>query len=139
MGISARNVQMRMLTVSLIVPLLSLATAIAQESPAAQSYNDAGAYEIYSLLLPQEESYGFAKDALMIQENTIPEDISGACLRQTDANRFKGAIAGYTRIYKGKWLLQPQFRIVKPYRIAAAKVISALPDHHQSAVSYVSV
>ena len=75
----------------------------------AQPYHDADAYEIYSLLLPHEESYGFAEDTLMIQENTLAEDIMGACLKQPDATRFKGAIAGYNRTYKEKWALQPQF------------------------------
>lgn len=128
---------MRTLAVSLIALVLSIGTATAQESQATQPYDDADAYEIYGMLLPHEESYDFAKDALMIQENTVSEDISGACLRQIDANRFKGAIAGYSRIYKKKWLLKPQFQIVKPYRIVGAKVISALPDHPQSTVSYV--
>ena len=128
---------MRTLTVSLIVLPLSLRTAIAQESPAAQSYNDAGAYEIYSLLLPHEESYGFAKDALMVQENTVAKDVSGACLTQADANRFRDTIAGYNRVYRKKWLLQRHLQFEKPYRIVSSKVISALPDHPQSTVSYV--
>jgi len=128
---------MRTLTITLIVLVLSIGTAAAQESPDEQPYDDADAYEIYGLLLPHEESYGFAKDALMIQENTFPEDISGACLRQADAKRFRGAIAGYNRIYKKKLLLKPEFQIAKPYRIVGAKLISALPDHPQGAVSYV--
>jgi hypothetical protein len=126
-----------LLTVSLTVLLLSVASPVAQESPATQPYDDADAYRIYSLLLPHEEAYSFAKDALMIQENAVPEDISGACLRQTDASRFKGAIAGYNRTNKTKWLFQRQFQIAKPYRIVSAKVISALPDHPQGAVSFV--
>ena len=75
----------------------------------------------------------------MIQENTIPEDISGAFLRLADAKRFKAATEGYKRICKTKWLLQRHFQIAKPYRIVGAKVISALPDHPQNAVSFVSV
>ena len=102
-----------------------------------QPYDNVDAFQIYSLLLPDEESYGFAEDALMIQENTIAPDISGARLTPADANRFKNAIAGYNRDYKSKWLLQRQFQIAKPYRIVDAKVISALPDHPQGAVSYV--
>jgi hypothetical protein len=118
---------MRQLTLSLIVPLLSMVTALAQESSAAQPYADPDAYQIYNLLLPREESYGFAKEALLIQANTVPEDISGACLKQADAYRFKGAIARYNRIYKRKWALEEQFQIAKDYRMVSAKVISALP------------
>jgi hypothetical protein len=73
----------------------------------------------------------------MIQENTVPVDISGACLKAEDAKRFKGAIAGYNRVNKTKWLLQRKFQIAKPYRIVGAKIISALPDYPQGAVSYV--
>ena len=120
---------MRTLTLSLIVPVLSIVTSLAQQSSTAQPYDNADAYQIYSLLLPHEESYGFAEDALMIQENTVAQDISEACLTPADANRFKSAIAGYNRAYKRKWLLQRQFQIAKPYRIVGAKVISALTDH----------
>jgi hypothetical protein len=132
------------MTVSLTIILVGLGTPMtAQERPALfQPYDDADAYEIYNLLLPQEESYTFANDALMIQENTVPEDISGACLKLADAKRFKGAIAGYERIYKKKWFLQRLFKIVKDYRIVDAKMISALPTsppYPQSAVSVVSM
>jgi hypothetical protein len=138
-NIGSKGVQMRTLTLSLIVPVLSIVTSLAQQSSTAQPYDNADAYQIYSLLLPHEESYGFAEDALMIQENTVAQDISGACLTSADANKFKSAIAGYNRADKRKWLLQRQFQIAKPYRIVGAKVISALPDHPQGAVSYVSL
>src|SRR6185437_10094490 len=134
------------LTVSLCltVLLLSFATTLAtaqKPTAAVQRYDDADAYEVYSLLLPNEESYTFAKDALMIQENTVAEDMYpvGPCLKSEDAKRFKAAIADYNRIYKTKWLLQRKFQITKPYRIVNAKVISTLPDQPQSAVSYVSM
>lgn len=128
---------MRALTVSAIGFLLSVTAVVAQKSPATQAYDDADAYEIYSLLLPHEESFIFAEPMLMIQESTVAEDISGACLTQADAARFKAAIVGYRRVHQNKLILQPQFQIGKPYRIVGANVISALPDHPQSAVSYV--
>lgn len=128
---------MRPLTVSLIVLLLSAGSLAAQESAAAKPYDDAEAYRIYSLLLPHGEAYRFAKDTLMIQEDAVPENISGACLRPEDASRFKGAIAGYNRSSKGKWFFEPQFQIAKPYRIVTANFISTLPDHPQSAVPFV--
>ena len=129
--------QMRALTAILIVLLLNVTAVVAQESPATQPYSDADAYQIYSVLLPHEEAYSFATDAFMIQESAVSADMSGACLRQADASRFKDAIAGYNRINKKNWLFQRQFQIDKPYRIVGAKVISALPDHPQSVVSYV--
>ena len=128
---------MRTLTLILLLVVLSITAATGQESSAEQPYEDADAYKIYSLLLPQEESYAFAGDALLIQQNTVAQDISGACLRQADADRFKSAIGGYNRVRQEKWVFQRQFQIAKPYRIVGTDVISALPDRPQSAVSYV--
>lgn len=92
------------LTVKLIVFLLSVGvSANAQKRLAvAQRYDDADAYEIYSLLLPDEESYAFAKETLLIQESTVSEDMYpvGPCLKLEDAKEFKGAIADYSRINK---------------------------------------
>lgn len=96
------------MTVGALIVLVSIgATTTAQERPALfQPYGDSDAYEIYNLLLPQEESYAFAKDALMIQENTVSRDISGACLKPRDAQRFRGAIAGYERVSKCRVIRQ---------------------------------
>lgn len=128
---------MRTLTLTLILVVLTNITATGQGSSTVQPYEDADAYEIYSLLLPHEESYAFAEPVLMIQENAVAQDITGACLRQADANRFKEAIAGYYRTREKKWQFQRHFQIAKPYRIIGTEVISALPDHPRSAVSYV--
>jgi len=128
---------MQALTATPIVFLFIITAATAQKSPATHPYDDADAYEIYSLLLPYEESYGFAEATLLIQENTVDNDISGACLTQVDAAKFKGVIAGYRRIYKEKWVLQRRFEMGKLYRLVAPTAISALPDRPQSAVSYV--
>jgi len=130
---------MRTLTAGLIFLLLSVAALVPQQVPAAQPYDAPDAYEIYSLLLPHEESYGFAEGTLMIQENTVAEDVSGACLKSNDAKRFRGAIAGYNRIYNKNWLLQRQFQISKSYRLVGDNVISSLPDRPQTAASYVSL
>ena len=137
-NISTSSVQVRTLNISFIA-LLFVCNAATQESTPARPYHDTDAYKIYTLLLPDEESYGFAENALIIEEHTQSVHISGACLSQTNADRFKDAVAGYNRIYKKKWQLQPEFQIAKPYRIVGAKVISALPDHPQGAVSYVSM
>ena len=88
-----------------------------------QPYEGVDAYKIYNLLLPHEESYAFAEDVLMIQENAVAQDISGACLRQADANRFKGAIADYNRAREKKWLFQRHFQIAKSYRIVGAEPV----------------
>ena len=118
---------MRTLTATLTLVVLSTITATGQESSAAQPYEGVDAYEVYNLLLPHEESYAFAEDVLMIQENAVAQDISGACLRQADANRFKGAIADYNRAREKKWLVQRHFQIAKSYRIVGAEAISPFP------------
>jgi hypothetical protein len=120
-----------------VVSLFLFHNAVAQNSAVAKPYNVAEAYRIYSLLLPHEESYGFAKDTLMIQEMTVAEDVSGACLTQADTNTFKGAIAGYKRVYRKKWLLRRHFQIEKAYRIVGPDVISTRPDRPQSSGAYV--
>lgn len=109
-------------------------TAISQD---AQPYEDSDAYQIYSLLLPREEAYGFAEDILMIQENAVAPDITGACVRPADADRFRAAIADYNRVREKTWRLQRRFQIPKIYITVGNGVISALPDHPPSVVSYV--
>jgi len=127
----------RTLMLSLILVALNITAATAQEFSTVQLYEDADAYKIYSLLLPHEESYAFAEDALMIPKNAAAQDVSGACLRQADAKRFKGAIAYYNRVREKKWLFQRHFQIAKAYRVVGKEVISALRDRPQRAVSYV--
>jgi hypothetical protein len=122
-----------------LISVFFTSEAVAQSTGDAKPYDIEEAYKVYSLVLPHEESYGFAKDTLMIRDNTVAEDVAGGCLTQADTHRFKDAIAGYNRVYKGKWTLQRHFQIEKPYRIVGSEVISALPDHPQSAASYVSV
>ena len=95
---------------------------------------------IYSLLLPQEESYRFAKDTLMIREKTLPDiGVTEACLTSAVANKFKDAIAGFNRFHSKKWLLQRQFQIEKPYKIVSSGVIAALPDYPPSSAAYVEM
>jgi hypothetical protein len=62
---------MRSFSFVLIVPVLAIVTAMPQEPSAAQPYEEPDAYQIYSLLLPQEESHGFANGTLIIQEETV--------------------------------------------------------------------
>jgi hypothetical protein len=120
---------MRRFASAFFLIVLSVHWAIAHNSPSAHKYDDEDAYLIYNLLLPHEESYAFAEPALMIQEEAIAKGISGACLTQADASRFRGAIADYERTLKGKWLFQKRLEIAKPYKIVGQQVISALPDH----------
>jgi hypothetical protein len=113
------GVLMRTLFLGLIVSVFGVVTAISQEPSAAQPYESPDAYKIYSLLLPHEESYGFANGGLIIQQETEAEypPVEGACLSSDVAKRFKDAISDYRRVRETTWLLQRRFEIEKPYEI----------------------
>jgi hypothetical protein len=121
------DIQVRALTLSFFVSVLWISTTVAQNSTVAKPYESVDAYQIYSLLLPQEESYGFAKSTLVIQEETASNAaVEGACLSAEVANRFKGAISDYRRSQTKNWHLQRQFQIEKPYEIVDKATIGPL-------------
>jgi hypothetical protein len=121
---------MRALALSLIVSVLWIGTPVAQDSSAAQAYEAADDYQIYSLLIPQQESYGFAKGTLIIQEETASNaEVSGACLSPDVVRRFKGAISDYRRSQTKKRLLKRQFQIEKPYEIVNEQTLNLLRGH----------
>ncbi|MGA3200836.1 MAG: hypothetical protein ABSD89_15745 [Halobacteriota archaeon] len=101
------------------------AIAAGQTSVAAKTYHVEDAYQIYNLLLPHEESYGFAKGTLIIQEETVSKR-DEPCVTPEAASRFKDAIADYKRLNKKQWLLQRQFQIEKPYEIVSSDAIGVL-------------
>jgi hypothetical protein len=104
----------------------------------AKPYESADAYQIYSLLLPHEESYGFAKGTLMIREETVSQPSSvGKDLTPESWNKFKDAIASFNRVQKKRWLLQRHFQIEKSYKLVSSDVIKTLPDQPQSAAALV--
>jgi hypothetical protein len=119
------------------------AMAAGQASDAAKPYDVEDAYQIYSVLLPQEEAYGFAKDTLMIGEEAVSASgIPRECLTLEAANKFKDAIADFTRLQSKKWLLQPRFQIEKSYRLVGPGTISALPPsppNPRSSAAYVKM
>jgi len=123
---------MRTLLFALIVPVLGIVTAMPQEPSTAQPYDEPDAYHIYSLLLPEEESYGFAKGTLIIQEETESNAaVVGACLNPEAAKQFKDAISDYERFRTKPWLLQWKFKIEKPYEIVNSKTIARLEASDQ--------
>jgi hypothetical protein len=94
-------------------------------------------YQIYDLLLPQEESYGFATGTLIIREETVsnPEvpmpgfmpPPSPPCVTPEAGSQFKDAIADYNRLNKRRtWLLQREFQLEKPYEIVSSSTINIL-------------
>src|SRR5438445_12543735 len=106
---------MRVAAAIVIVTSIFLIPAkAAPDSSVPEPYNVSDAYKIYTLLLPLEESYGFAKDTLMIKEETESAEISRACLTLDAARKFMESIRVFNRMQKKKWLLQRRFEIEKP-------------------------
>lgn len=92
------------------------AIAAGQTSVAAKPYDVQEAYQIYSLLLPNEESYGLAKGRLVIQQDAAQKhEALNSCLTNEAANKFRDAISDFNRQDAKGWILQRRFQIAKPY------------------------
>jgi hypothetical protein len=102
---------------------------IAQNSSAAER-DDQDIYDIYSLVLPSEQSYRFAKGALVIRQETLAEvKLDDSCLAPEAAREFKDAIEDYKRQTKTV-LLQRRFTIDKPYELVDSETIGTLIKDH---------
>jgi hypothetical protein len=85
-----------------------------------KTYDVEDAYQIYSVLLPREESYRFAESTLVIQQETeVSPHKPEECVTAAAADRFKEAILDYASANGEKWLLQRGFHIEKPYQIVS--------------------
>jgi hypothetical protein len=98
-------------------------SSFAQDLSSARPYDIAEAYQIYSLLLPHEESYGFGKGTLVIQEDTVSHTLETVCFDPNSASRFKDALADYSYVQKRAWLLQRRFQIEKPYELDTVNLL----------------
>jgi hypothetical protein len=107
----------------LAVAMLWAFDASAQESSAVKPYDLEEAYAVYSVLLPLEESSGFAKGTLVIQQDTVSERLSEECLTAEAANNYKDAIADYMRVNSETWLLQRKFQVTAPYELVRVETI----------------
>jgi hypothetical protein len=107
--------------------LISLSSGLmAQDVSAAKPYDVDEAYQVYSVLLPHEESYGFAKGTLVIQKETVSHSIESGCFDSKSASRFRDALTDYSNMQMGKWLLQKNFRIEKSYDLVSSETINLL-------------
>jgi len=114
---------MRLGVLRLAFLLLSLGTSVAKGT-SRKSYEIDEAYQIYSLLLPQEESFGFAKGPMIIQKETVSVSLDLACFDPKAASKFKDALAEYSRIRERVSLLQRKFQIEKRYELVSADTIN---------------
>jgi hypothetical protein len=112
------------LLAALLIP--SMRSSFAQDLSSARPYDIAEAYQIYSLLLPHEESYGFGKGTLVIQEDTVSHTLETACFDPNSASRFKDALADYSYVQKRAWLLQRRFQVEKPYELVSSDTVNLL-------------
>src|ERR1700722_13759456 len=62
--------------VAAAVFMACIPSAIAEPPVTAEAYDVKEAYEVYSVLLPREESYGFSKGTLVIQQDMLQEPLS---------------------------------------------------------------
>ena len=111
-----------------------------QASADPEPYNVAEAYKIYDLLLPQEPSYTFGKDNVMIRQEAVPGG-GTPCMTTSAARKFAEAVAAYKRLQQKKWTLQPRFQLDKPYKLITPEEIRTLPDTptQSAANSYVEM
>lgn len=113
--------------IAVVSCFLASSDAVAQRATAAQPYDLAEAYQVYSALLPREESVGFAKGTLVIQQETVSRtEPPEPCVTPDAAVRFKDAIADYKRVNSKPRLLQRQFQIDEPYEIVNSDTIDLL-------------
>jgi hypothetical protein len=109
--------------ISAVVALVFVSVSVSSKSSSVPKiYDTPEAYQIYSLLLPDEEAFGFAKGTLIIQEETVSKDVK-SCFTPEAATKFHDAVEDYVRVNKKRWLLQGQFQIEKPYEIVNSATI----------------
>jgi hypothetical protein len=113
-----------------VTVLLAAATVLAQVPPKAedspQPYAVPEAYEVYSILLPQDWMWRYAHaDTLVLRTETESYKM---CLDPDTASKqiLGPAISDYNRVNQKRWLLQRQFQIEKPYELAPASQLSTL-------------
>ena len=107
------------------VLLLCISAAMAQETAKTEeAYEVDEAYRVYSVLLPREESYGFAKGTLVIQQDTVGKQaMTEKCLTAEAAKKFKDAITDFDRVNSKRWVLQRHFEVEKPYELVTQDTI----------------
>jgi hypothetical protein len=95
-----------------------------QQPIETESYEVDEAYQVYNVLLPDEESYELAKSMLVIQQDTVAmERPFGSCLTGEAEKKFKDAIADFARLNRKRWMLQRKFELAKPYEVVPERTI----------------
>lgn len=108
-----------------IVFILCISAAIAQDSTSTKAYGLDDAYEVYSAVLADEISSGFATGTLVIQQNTVSKPGISACLTDEATKRFADAEADFWHANRRDWILLRRFEINKPYDLLSEGTIRA--------------
>jgi hypothetical protein len=104
--------------------------SVAQGQTAPQPYMDADAYQIYSLLIPNEEVW-HSKTRLIEQEtvtSAVMDITPESCIDPTVSEKFRDSITDYHKKNKQRWLLQRQFPIDIPYQLDSSDTLKAVFD-----------
>lgn len=108
-------------SIVLLSPFLSIASP--QDASPLKPYDVDEAYQIYSLLIPQEEAYAFGRATTIIQEDTVSHPLDSGCFNAKVADRFKAAFANYSEVQKPTWLLQRRLQVKRPYELVRSDTI----------------
>jgi hypothetical protein len=122
--------RMRTLIPSVVALIPFVVSSATQDFSPPKVYELDEAYQIYSLLIPREESYEFGKGTLIIQEDTVSRRLDPGCFDTKAAIRFKEAIANYGDAQKQTWLLQRRFQIERPYELVRSDTIQQFFTEH---------
>jgi len=111
--------------------LLCLSGGLGQKKAIPVPYNVDEAYRVYEAILPEEESYGFATDTLVIQLETGPQHYSTyGCLTDDAKRKFSAAAANFADVNEARWVLLPKFKLPKPYKLISSDSIHR-PDFNE--------
>jgi len=102
--------------------LFAAAAHSGSREAALLSYQDLDAYEVYSVLLPKEVPTWSKSKLILIQQETDKETEpiqERKCFRPgyRFQDKYADLLADYNARNNHSWLLEPRFRIDKPYRV----------------------
>jgi hypothetical protein len=106
------------------VLLISFATG--QRESALERYEVDEAYKVYEAIVPNEESYSFAKGALVIQletDSSLAGISKNGCLTEDAARKFKTAALDFSTVNSKGWTLMSKLKLDKPYQLVSSKEI----------------
>ena len=104
--------------------LLCIPATGGKKDPVLRRYQLDEAYRVYETILPNEESYSFAKGTLVLQLETGPLNNSPyGCLSDEASRKFRDATTDFATANAKSWTLQPKFKLEKPYQLVSSEAI----------------